>query len=401
MRRLSVSIIGGTGSDSRYDPSRVFRDDLAHTVCLLLAEDPRSAGDLTDASGAPESRVTEVVGRLADLHAVRQEDGRLHLNFSLLTVDDLRHLDRLTLPLSRALADKVVAEAEAIKAGLAGLDRPGQPGTRPQLAFATVGCFGLDWKGIGVLHELGHVGLGHSYPGAGRYVLIAEVEGALKSGKDYCGSRTHGGERYAFTSFGDDSGPRHCLPDLIVHAQKAVAGAEWPADLADAVQEACGLGFQAAYDALGAMVAGATSADGPGAELLRRTGYLDGGRARVPVFTGEDLPAVQAILDAVGRAVAAWAVDEVPGLPEALAPLTPVRHKVSQPDFLNHIWHFIFAGANRLLAEAGFMLDPEPGPGGQGRYLAWVGEAEFYRAVWRMCLPEAERLDGGQARCPA
>lgn len=382
MSRLSVSIIGTAGSDPRYWPRTVFSSPLAEGVVLALTAGPRSPREVARDLQCGEADVEKVLAQLQALCAVRAEqDGRLALDFSLLTVDDLRMVDEVASSLGRGLAKHVLERGEAIHAALDRLPGTESPARRAQYTFATVGCAGLDWGGIATLQRLGYVSPGREYPDGGRYVLIAEERREVVRAKDYCGSHTGGGDRYVFTSFGDHSGPRHCLPDLFFRVEWVVGKADWPPELAAAMTAVVAHGQKKLYDELGAMMAGERPATGPCRELLAHLGYLADGAPLVPVFTAATVGPVREIVAAVAQAVAQWAERTVPRLEEILPGLTPIRLGVDRGHILNHIWHFVFAEANRFLAEEGFMLDPEPGPGGQGRYLTWVAEVGFYRAL--------------------
>lgn len=379
--QLSISIIGTTGSDPRYWPATVFTSDLAEAVVLALTAGPGSVSELAAALQRPDRELDAIVERLLGLRAIREERGRLWLSFSLLTREDLAILDDAVPAVARELARLVLKRGSVIEAALRAL--PGGPSAerRAEYAFATVGCMGLDWAGIATLRRSGHLSAGTEYPDGGRYVLIGEEKHDVRRSKDYCGSRTDGGERYFFTSFGDHSGPRHCLPDLFFQAEGAIGRAPWPPGVGPDVSAALKRGMSGLYDEMGSMVVGQAVPEGPCAKLLDRVGYLRDGKTLVLVFRQEAFGAVQRVVTAVVEAVGEWAMMTVPELGRMLGPLTPIRHGVDRGHFLNHVWHFIFAEANRILAERGFMLDPEPGPDGQGRYLAWVAEADLYRAL--------------------
>ncbi len=389
-RWLNVSIIGTTGPDPRYWPGMVFSSDLAQEVVLALASGPRPVSGLAAELGRPAAELEPILNGLRDLRAVRVEGGRLWLDFSFLTTRDQAALDAVVPSLGQELARCVRERARTIDAALAALPGGSSPRRRAEYAFAVVGCMGLDWNGISTLQRRGYLSPAREYPDGGRYVLVGEERRDVRVLKDYCGSRTGGGERYAFTSFGDHSGPRHCLPDLFFRAERALGAVEWPVGLGATVGGVLQRGTKFLYDELGAVVAGRREPGGPLGEFLAQTGYVRDGEALVPLFTSAVLDPVREVASAVGDAVADWAARTVPELGRTLAALTPLRHGVDRGHFLNHIWHFIFAQANRVLAEEGFLLDPEPKPDGQGRYLAWVAETDFYQALWasdRDCLP--------------
>lgn len=382
-RRLRVSIIGSTGPDPRYRPGPVFGDRLAEGVCLHLNQGPASLADLAQAVGATPAEVGAVLERLLELRAVRPSGaGRFAINFPLLTRTDAARLWRQAALTAPVLAAAVCDHRREIYAALDRLLENGQPGNGPQLALATVGCFGLDWEGIATLKRLGHVTGGNLYPDGGRYVLTAEERGQAPPAKDYCGSHTGGGDHWWFTSFGDHSGPRHTLPDLLFRVEAALANEAWPEGFGPPVitlaRHALGMG----YDQCGEVLAGRRPVEGPGRRLLEAAGLLVDNRPAVPVFTLDALEPALDITGAVGRAVAAWAGAELESFLDSLSGLAPLQNRVPSGDFLNHAWHFVFASANRILAEGGFMLDPAPGAGGQGRYLSWVAQSEFYRGLW-------------------
>lgn len=383
MRRLNASIIGTTGPDPRYRPSTALASDLAQSLLFALAGGACSPEELGVRLRLPVDELESVLGQLQAIGAIREcEDGCLSLGFSLLTAKDLETLDDLVPPLGKALADCVKNGWAEVDAALQRLPGSEAPERHAEFAFATVGCMGLDWHGIATLGQRGHLSAPRQFPDGGRYVLIGEERREVAMSKDYCGSHTAGGERYFFTNFGDHSGPRHSLPDLFFRAEAAIGAASWPPDLGGELRAVMQRGLALLYDDLGTLVAQHPRTLGACADLLRRLGYVDSGEALVPVFTMSMIGPVEEIVCAVGTAVAEWAANTVPGLRRTLAGLTPLRHGVDEGHFLNHIWHFIFGYANRVLCEQGFMLDPEPKPDGQGRYLSWIAEAGFYRAVW-------------------
>lgn len=382
-RRLNTSIIGTTGPDPQYWPDTVFSSDAAQSLVLALAEGACSHAELSTRLGLPDTDLQAALTPLRGIGAVREgEDGLLSLDFSLLTRQDQVALDELVPPLAEALADSVGTRWPVIQAALRRLAGTPTPRSQEEFAFATVGCMGLDWDGIATLRQCGFLSAPRDYPDGGRYVLTGEERRGVPAAKDYCGSHTAGGERYFFTNFGDHSGPRHSLPDLFFRAQYTIGKASWPKDLGAALSAVVEHGFGGLYDELGAIVALRPQTPGPCADFLRRLGYLGSGEALVPVFIASMVEPVQEIISSVREAVVEWAARTVPSLKERMGPLTPLRHGVDEGHFLNHIWHFIFADANRVLCERGMMLDPEPKPNGQGRYLSWIAEAEFYRAIW-------------------
>ncbi|MBC7170576.1 hypothetical protein H5T54_06585, partial [Candidatus Bipolaricaulota bacterium] len=175
MSRLSVSIIGTVGPEPRYWPRTVFASPLAEGVVLALTAGPRSPREVARELQRGEADVEKVLAQLQALHAVRaEEDGRLALDFSLLTAEDLRVVDEVAPSLGRGLAEHVLERGEAIHAALDRLPGAESPARRAQYAFATVGCAGLDWGGISTLQRLGYVSPGREYPDGGKYVLIAE-----------------------------------------------------------------------------------------------------------------------------------------------------------------------------------------------------------------------------------
>jgi len=383
LRRLNTGIIGATGPDPRYWPSTVFASDVAQSLVLALAKGACSPEELGTMLHLAVSELAPTLGQLRGIGAIREcEGGRLSLDFSLLTRQDLAALDELVPPLGKTLAESVRNRWTTIQAALRCLPASESPQRRAEFAFATVGCMGLDWDGIATLRQCGFLSAPRQYPDGGRYVLVGEEPRGAPSTKDYCGSHTAGGERYFFTNFGDHSGPRHCLPDLFFSAEGAIGGASWPPELAAVLSAVVQHGFEGLYDELGALAARHPQTSGLCADFLRRLGYLNTGEVLVPVFTASMIGPVQEIISSVRAAVVEWAGSTVRELPHIMACLTPLRHGVDQGHFLNHIWHFIFADANRALCEQGFMLDPEPKPHGQGRYMSWIAEAEFYRAIW-------------------
>jgi hypothetical protein len=57
---------------------------------------------------------------------------------------------------------------------------------------------------------------------------------------------------------------------------------------------------------------------------------------------------------------------------QALEGISPLRNGVPFAEVFTEVWHFIFAEANRILIEIGFMASPaRPGPD-SARFAAWL-----------------------------
>lgn len=382
-RRINTSIIGTAGANPAYWPDRVFASEATQRVVLALAEAPRCNDELAEMVPGGRPSLDEAIAQLLDLQAVeRRADGRLALSFSLLTCKDLDLLDELIPPFGKDLARCVLRRADEIDRVLAELSDNVSSQRRAESAFAAVGCFGLDWAGISELQRAGYLSPAPVYPDGGRFVLIAEEQRDAKKIKDYCGSHTGGGTRYAFTNFGDHSGPRHALPDLLFKASWAVGSYEWPGDLREAMTGVTQSLWDRVYDELGGILAGEAAPRDACVKLLELTGYVVDGVCQVPFFTMAMANPLLRVVSAATTAVREWAQEAVPQIDRTLSSITPFRQGVDRGHVLNHLWHFIFADANRVLAESGFMLDPPPGPEGQGRYLPWVAEQALYQRLW-------------------
>lgn len=400
---LNIGIVGSTGSDSRYDPFLVADCPLAKEVIHALINQPSREEDLCSRLGRIPQKLQPVIEDLLRIGAVRREADWIWLNFPLITEEDREMITAGSRRAACSLADLIGKHASEIDVLLSELDIS-RRADRKELLFITIGCFGLDWAGIAQLADEGYLSPGREYPGGGKYLLIGEERSGEPQAKEYCASRSDHTEGYVFTSFGDETGQRYALPDILFQAEASLRSG-----LASEIFQQEILQVLKAYRdsilndtgrLLEVLAADPCSEHelerraeipipklGPLLELLIRIGYLSRENQiyhlLIPFFSSEDLSKLGELIDLVTDIVSTWAREHYESLCAALQSASPLRNGVSFEEFFNLIWHSIFAEANRILAESNFMLDPLPKREGEGRYGAWVTKLEqhFYRKL--------------------
>jgi DNA-binding MarR family transcriptional regulator len=101
--------------------------------------------------------------------------------------------------------------------------------------------------------------------------------------------------------------------------------------------------------------------------------------SRVLVLTEEDRDMVRTMVSRTRDIVAEWHEANYDSVRDRLSHLTPIRSGVPFEMVYTEVWHFVFAVANRSLAERGFFADP---------YAEERTYKGFLPAVWAAGLSE-------------
>lgn len=368
--------VGDFGRQDEYNPGTLIRQQDAWPLLEQLRTQPLPAPMLAERSQRPVAEVVAVLIRLSALGIVHADGDRWRLGFAWFTGADLEAIGRAVQPAASTLAARLLDHRYEIDRRIAQL-RSAAWIDADTLRFALVGCVGLDWGGLKRLKESRYLVHHKPQPGARRYVMyVQDTRQGLN--KDYAGSHSsHISERYAWTSFGDHSGSRFGLPDMLWPVVGALMKANLLAPARQHLKESLimeGLVsyLQVAAEALEWAAAGMKPA-GLGRTVLEAAGGLDGDRPAVPVFFGdEDGPAIDAIDELVRETVLTVVSEQYEALQRSLGGISPLIHQVDFAECFNCIYHELFGQTNRILAEQGYLADPEPGTPGEGRYRWWL-----------------------------
>ncbi len=371
---LNIYAVGDFGARDRWNPEFQISEMGAWQLLEALVNEPGSARTAADKCQIPVATTEAMLSPLADLGVVRRSGDNVSLGFAWFTAADQDALQARSIPLAREIADRILGRREEIDRHLGQVQAARWTGL-PDLRFAVVGCFGLDWGGLEALKASGHLVHDKLQPGDRRYVMYVEEPVEIYQQRDYTGSHTMWmNPAYRWTSFGDHSGRRFGLPDLVWALGGAVIRAQHIPEesrnlLGDFVLEAVAAQTDVAAEAL----IEATKGNFIQHPLLTAAHALSEEGPSVPVFVwNEDGDHISQVVKIVQEVTVATVSAGFESLRADLAALTPLRHGVPFAECFNPIWHAVFGHANRMLAEDGFLADPEPRRPGEGRYRWWL-----------------------------
>lgn len=363
--KLKVVICGNTAPDARPEdiPSQYLGDDAVQEAVLWVASEFPAREALYDRYEA----ISAEIDNLLRVGALREEDGKVFLNFTLFTRDDHRIIHEVSSRYADQLAIGILARRHQLEDAL--LQLRYNRANMQKAAMFGVGCLCLDAGGLQALERSGHIVQDKQQTG-GRFTVSAEEILDLDLRGIYWGCHSDAGAGLSFVSFGDHaSRGRNALPDILWWKPFWVQGQADPAvhrplargyldvlrnDLVKVVK-------QIARDPQGS-IEGTACSPAILTDWLRSLGYLDAGGLAVPYFGAEDIRVVRTIKDIVLEQVTAWCDANYADFKTSMSGATPVRHGVDFKEVFIQIWHWVFGLTNKRLAEAGFMFDTY-GPG--------------------------------------
>lgn len=374
---LNVFAVGDFGPRDRWNPNHLIATLGAWPLLRALALEPATLSALAERSHLSVDQAEQVLASLAELGVVRRSGNLLHLGFAWFTEADQCLIHASVARTAQDLADRILTRRDVIDQHLRALKASKWVGIE-DLRFAVVGCFGLDWGGLDALKASGHLEHNKLQPGDRRYVMYVEEPVSRFQQKDYTGSHTMwNNERYQWTSFGDHSGRRFDLPDLVLHLRQAVAKSDQlpeasRAVLGDFVLDVIFTQLDAAGDELVRIAKGIQSppATHPLLEAAQAAGKE---KPAVPVFFWDhDGNSINQVVEIVQESVISIVSEQFDSLRAQMSDLTALRHGVPFTECFNPIWHALFGQVNRILSESGYSADPVPGQPGEGRYRWWL-----------------------------
>jgi hypothetical protein len=361
MSRLVVTICGNTAPNAKPEdiPSQYLSDAAAQDAVMWVASEFPTRKSLHDRYPSISSKIDN----LFRVGALREEDGKVLLNFTLFNEDDHRVLYDVAGRHAHQLARRILAQRRAIEDALSQL-RYNRAGIE-KAALIAVGCLCLDAGGLSALEKSGYI-LEDKQQTGGQFTVAAEEKVDLDLHGIYWGCHSDAGAGLSFVSFGDHaSRDRNALPDILRRRRFWVQGQADPAvyrplalayldvlrdDLVKVVK-------QIARDPHGS-VQGTACSPAILTDWLESLGYIDsGGCLTAPYFAAEDAPIVQAINAVVLEQVRTWCDANYEDFKTSMCDTTPVRHRVDFREVFVQAWHWVFGLTNKRLAEAGFMFD--------------------------------------------
>ncbi len=372
---LSTGVTGSVSASGKANPSFVMRPIQVQRLLLDIAHAPQDrehAAHTLEGSGI-------TVDDLLALDLLRDDDGRLVINFNLLTQEDQAEILRAVSRHATILAEGFLARRREIDALLA--ERTLREVPAADFAYLLVGCFSLDWDGLRYSDDPRYRSGPTHRAGGDAYTPWAKERGdAVSLRALFWGSHNTTTDGITLTTFGDHHAlPRAGFPDLtwLVDVNTEHVPEEGGIRTStttvvyrflDQIHGAVGRTMQALGDGpkTAEQLAAATHLDPESLadvlDLLAEVDYIgrDGARyhALIPVLTGADTPMVRGVL-ALGREVIRrWHEEHYEELAADLGDLTPVRSGVPYEVVYTEVWHYLFGLANRKLVEAGMLADP-------------------------------------------
>jgi hypothetical protein len=402
MGRISTYICGSAGPNDQFNPFKVTRQDYGPEILFLLNSEPLGLRDLSTRLNMDAELAERLLGDLARIGAVEERNGKWSVSFAIFNKQDIRLIAKKTKRYALDLADEIAKKRREIEEILARLSCARQV-EMGKLAFAVVGCFMLDWKGLETLNQKGLTLCGKKkQPGDRNYVLLGREEGAMEGllERVYWGSHSSNFGSITFTSFGDHAGCRFAFPDLTGYFPSLTPQRGEKTGLPDwlsaKTSEALGI-FQVNSIVDCGRLLLLLESEGPWTlsqlsnklakkheqvegllRLLTDAKYvsLDGEQIKLnyPVFTARDKGTIEAVWEVMSETVQQEALDCFESLGTELAEITPMKRGIDPREIYTDVWHWVFGQANRIMAERGFMFEPTGGREGEGRYIAWVDE---------------------------
>jgi DNA-binding MarR family transcriptional regulator len=393
---LQLGVTGSTSDEPTKNPTHILASTDVQRLILEIAEEPRSKTYI-------DARITDEFFTLEDMVNVgllREEQGRYWIDFNLLRVDDQRAILDISEELGRDLAGSILEQRAEFEALAAERSRPSHD--TADLFYLVVGCFALDWDGLVFTREMGYRARAHRTIDGHSFTPWAKEKGVAVSLEGlYWGSHNEYKSEVTFTTFGDHHAlPRFGLPDLWWNS-----GADFSRYSANQAGQDAARRLASAYpngpwDDIGKVMLALGEKDKTPDELAAETG-IDAGKMeavldlleiaeyveqvddafanRVLVLTEDDSDMVRAMLSRTRDIVAEWHEVNYDSVRDRLAHLTPIESGVPFEMVYTEVWHFVFAVANRTLAEEGFFADP------YGEERTYKG---FLPAVWAAGLSE-------------
>lgn len=378
---LNVYAIGDFGTRDRWNPDFLISSLGAWPWLRALVREPLTPAALAEKVQLPVTTVETTVSSLSELGVLSRSGNKVKLGFAWFTAADQAAIHASVIGTAQVLADRIRARQAEIDQHLRHV-KAIKWVDLPDLRFAVVGCFGLDWGGLEALKASGHLEHNKAQPGGRHYIMYVEESVADYQQRDYTGSHTLWiNEAHKWTSFGDHSGRRFGLPDLVWHLRGAVTRsehlpAESRSELGDLVMDAVSGQLDTAADVLIRAVNGDRTSHITH-PLLEVTHAIGAEGPAIPVFFWcEDGEPIGQVVEIVKETLLSTVTERFAALQADLAGLTALRHGVPFAETFNPIWHTLFGHTNRILAEDGFLADPAPRTDGEGRYRWWLTVGE-------------------------
>lgn len=368
---LRYSIVGSSSYDARPCYYEMMSNLSVQEFLLDLAIGDGEIVAEQAAIDFPEARIDDLLA----LRLIRQESGRLRLNFALFTAEDVRHIREASEHYATSLAGELLSRRAEFEAALAAYDAPGV--AKKDIAYFLLGCATLDWAGGFLAVEKGYCKVPEERPD-GKYVPAAEeiCEQSLEG--IYWGSHNASYDGIHLTSFGDHHTQVRCmLPDLLWRTPNFLT--TYPDPVKAALKRVAAVSLARNGRQMGQMLLELRNGPQP-AKVLQAAAGTDEDetlallqvllelnyvaeeqglyQARIPVLAERDREMVDQIIAIGLQVIENWLENNYSSLRNSLGYLVFMRSGVPFEEGFTMIWHYLFGITNRKLIEAGLFADP-------------------------------------------
>jgi len=386
-KKVTIGMCGSAGPLDEYNPFRIMREEIAAEILHILNKGPLTISGISKVISRDEASIEMVIKSLLKINALRKENGKCRVNFAIFSKEDQRIIFNIGKKYGKQLASELLNHRKELSNSAKEVSCANFI-TKDKILFALVGCFGLDWHSLEELEKMNFLRLHKKQPGKRDYLLLGRERSGISIRRLYWGSHSESVGKYTFTSFGDDAGPRSCLPDTLWQASGAVSEhIKGDRGLREAFANALSLyGKNLLRDcgqALELLARGDVVKNMKFQEFilsfLERLEYISRKgkhyNIRIPVFLPKDEEIIRKIEKRTSKVACDFVAQKYPEMKDALSKTRPILNKVPIDEVFNDVWHKIFAYCNMFLAEEGFMYDPPETPY-HSRYLPWVTVTE-------------------------
>lgn len=382
-KKVRYFICGSVGKWDDYNPIKVTREEIVSETVYILNREPLTISQISDAIKKDETTVKKIIDSLLKANAIREDDGKYWINFTLYSKEDNKILLDIGKEYGKQLAHKLM-ENKTELSNLTDRIRCADFIERNKINFALIGCFALDWYCLEELEKYNFLVLYKKQPGNRDYILkgIELSDTNVIKSLLYCGSNNQTVGEYTFTSFGGGA-VRSSFPNILWQVStSAFDNIKGSSDLRETFVNVLSLYTEDLLKDCGRLIESlivgketeATNRDAL-LNLLEKLEYIikeDGHhKVNIPVFFPEDKEIINKINSRVAKIVIDFIDPNYSKIRDVLSGIRPTLNKIPFGETFSEVWHKIFGYCNRFLAEEGFMYDPPETPY-NARYLPWI-----------------------------
>ncbi len=382
-KKVNIWIGGNAGPLDDYNPFKITQEGIAPEILYILNKGPLTVSQISRAITKDEASVAKTINSLLKINAVRMEDGKYWVNFSIFSEEDQKIVFNIGEEYGKQLAYKLLEDKKEFS-NLANKIQCANYIEKDKIIFALVGCFALDWYCLEELEKNNFLRSYKKQPGKRDYILQGGESSDINVHRLYWGSHNMGAEEYTFTSFGDHVGPRSSLPDILWQASTAVSEhIKGDPDLRETFANILSLYSENLLSDCGKLLEllltnrELKSIENQGTLLnfLKKLNYIswEGKKYKleIPVFLPQDEKIINEINKRTAKIVCYLLKHNYSKIKDALSETRPILNEISFEEVFVDVWHKIFGHCNMFLAEEGFMYNPPETPY-HARYLPWV-----------------------------